>query len=54
MATVENLPSPKTERPIGFVGVRQPGSSASTSIIVRIVAIGFSNGSRLPSSCSMK
>ena len=40
--------------PIGLLGLVNAGSSGSTSIIVSSDAIGFSNGSRFPSSCSMR
>ena len=39
--------------PIGFVGFENAGSSGSISTIVRIDAIGFSIGRRLPNSCSI-
>ena len=38
---------------VGDASPEKPGSSRSTSTIVNIVANGTSNGSRLPSSCSI-
>ncbi len=40
--------------PTNFVGSAMAGSSGSTSVIVRTVASCLSNGSRLPSSCSIR
>ncbi len=40
--------------PTNFVGSAIAGSSGSTSTIVRTVASCLSNGSRLPSSCSIR
>ena len=40
--------------PIGLLGSAKAGSSGSTSTIVSSEASGLSNGSRFPSSCSMR
>ena len=44
----------ETQGMIGLLGSANAGSAGSTSIIVSSDASGLENGSRLPSSCSMR